>query len=117
MDDVGSQVLQLIVMDEDVVGGGKVMGVAQMPLKEVRRRGCVLCMRLLCVCLRVCARQAQVHNSVCAVVKQGQHDLQVGLAQLLHTGCCAPLSQASGRTTLCLRPRAAPHSAAGRALF
>lgn len=29
------QVLQLIVMDEDLVGGGKVMGVAQMPLKQV----------------------------------------------------------------------------------
>lgn len=29
------QVLQLIVMDEDLVGGGKIMGVAQMPLKQV----------------------------------------------------------------------------------
>lgn len=30
------QVLQLIVMDEDLVGGGKVMGVAQLPLNQVR---------------------------------------------------------------------------------
>jgi hypothetical protein len=35
------QVLQLIVMDEDLIGGGKVMGVAQIPLKEVCWRVCV----------------------------------------------------------------------------
>jgi hypothetical protein len=30
-----TQVLQLVVMDEDLIGGGKVMGVTQLPLRDV----------------------------------------------------------------------------------